>query len=86
MTTVSTNEAIQTLPELMERSRFEKVAIQNADGSLVYLVPSSRVPEEQLAKVKAFEQARDAMASELAMNLAKDGITVEEFVEDVLRD
>jgi hypothetical protein len=86
MTTVSTSEAIQTLPELMERSRSEKVAIRDLDGSLVYLVPSQPISGEQLAKVAAFETSRNALATELVGNLAKEGITVEEFVEDLLRD
>jgi len=86
MTTVSTAEAAAELPELMARARHEQIAIRDGNGDLVYLVSSEQVERERLAKVAAFEEACRDASEELRRNLAADGITVEDFMAEVLKD
>ena len=86
MTTVSTAEAVAALPDLMARSRHEKIAIRDGAGDLVYLVSSEQIERERRAKVDAFRESCRLASEELAKNLAAEGISVDEFMNDVLKD
>ena len=86
MTTVSTAEAVAALPDLMARSRREKIAIRDSAGDLVYLVSSEQIERERRAKVDAFRESCRQASEELEKNLAAEGISVEEFMNDVLQD
>ena len=86
MTTVSTAEAAETLPELMLRAHSEKVAIRSEDGELVYLVPSDDMERERLARIESFNAICRLASEELRRSLEADGLTVEEFMADVMKD
>jgi len=87
MTTVSTAEAKETLPELIGRR--EPVMIREGDQNvamLISLVPKQFNEEERQLRWSRFLKTRDSVAAELEASLAKDGITVEEFLKDALED
>ena len=86
MTTVTTAEAAANLPGLIERSRSEKVAIRDETGAVAYLVPAEQAERDQLIRILVFEESCRQMSQELAKNLAAGGLTVEEFLADLLQD
>jgi antitoxin (DNA-binding transcriptional repressor) of toxin-antitoxin stability system len=84
MSSVTIDEVRSSLPELLQRVRVEPVFIRDADGEVAVLVSRRDFDLDRRMKIEAFERSRDAMAAELEKNLARDGITVEEFVKDLL--
>jgi hypothetical protein len=87
MLTVSIDEAVQTLPALLERAQTESVYIRDGQGVetlLLGLRPKTEFEYRQA--VERMSQLADEASAELEMSLAKDGITVEEFLADALAD
>ncbi len=87
MATVSISEAANTLPALLQRARSESVVIEDeaGDKSLI-LSLKLKTEEERMAAVLKFEQTCHEVSAELAANLAKEGISVEDFLADLLAD
>ncbi len=86
MSTVTIDEARSSLPELLERVRIEPVVIRDGDRELAILVSPKDFERERLTRIEAFQRSRDAMVAELEKNLARDGITVEQFVAELLSE
>jgi hypothetical protein len=86
MTTVTTIEAAAALPELIERSRSETVVIRDGDRDVAYLISPEQMERERVAKVAAFREACHLASDELERSLAAEGISVEDFVADALKD
>ena len=84
MQTVSTSEA--TLSAVIEKAKVSPVVVQENGKDGAFLFSAEKMANDKLLKIETFERSRDAMAAELAANLAKEGITVEEFLKDLLRD
>jgi PHD/YefM family antitoxin component YafN of YafNO toxin-antitoxin module len=84
MSTVTMDEVRSSLPELLKRVGREPVSIGDGDRELAILVSREYLERDRLMRIEAFERSRNAMAAELEKNLARDGISVEQFVADLL--
>jgi hypothetical protein len=84
MSTVTVDEARSSLPELLERARVEPVLIRDGDRDLGVLVSPESFERDHLRRVERFEATRDAMVLEMEKNLARDGMTMEQFVKELL--
>jgi PHD/YefM family antitoxin component YafN of YafNO toxin-antitoxin module len=87
MATVTIDEATKSLPTLLRRAHHESIIIRNDNGDdvmLLSLKPKSE--EERQAAWERLEQTSKVASAELAENLAKDGISIEEFLADALAD
>ncbi len=84
MSTLTVDEVRSSLPELLARVRSEPVIIREGEREVAVIVSREDYARDQLRKVESFERARDAMVMELATNLAKDGMTVEQFVRELM--
>jgi len=87
MATVTIDEAAKSLPLLLRRAHSESIIIRNDDGDDVMLL-SLRPKSEDERRVarERLEQISKVASAELAENLAKDGISVEDFLADALAD
>ena len=86
MQTVSIAEAKEKLPEILAGLNGSPVLVLD-EGKVVGMLSSPEAAEQQRqANWRRFLALRDAVAAELEVNLAKDGLTVDEFLADVLRD
>ncbi len=83
MTTVSVAEAVAVLPELMARSRYEKIAIRDDAGDLFYLISPEQIERERRTKVDAFRESCRLASEELEKNLTVAGVSMEAFMNDV---
>lgn len=84
MSTVTVDEVRRSLPELLERVRAAPVVIRDGDRDLAVLVSPKDFELDHLRKVERFESTRDAMVMEMERKLAQDGITMEQFVRELL--
>jgi PHD/YefM family antitoxin component YafN of YafNO toxin-antitoxin module len=84
MSTVTVDEVRSSLPELLERVRREPVVIRDGDRELAILVSPEDFERDHLRKVERFEATRDAMVLEMERKLALDGMTMEQFVRELL--
>jgi hypothetical protein len=89
MTTVSIDEAARDLPTLLHRAQTESIAIRDENGDttmLLSLKPREKTAEERSAAIQRMNDLSRQASAELEESLAKDGITVEEFLADALAD
>jgi hypothetical protein len=87
MTTVSIAEAEKDLSALLQRAQTESVAIRDNDGVETILLSMRPKTEADLeAAWERMDTLSKQASAELEASLAKDGITVEEFLADALRD
>ena len=87
MLTVSIAEAVETFPALLERAQTESVYIRDGQGFETLLLSlRPRTESEHRQAVEQMSQLAAEASAELEMSLAKDGITVEEFLADALAD
>jgi hypothetical protein len=84
MATVTTDEVRTCLPQLLEQARTQPIFIRDGDRDLGVLISAEGFERDQLRKVARFEATRDAMVLELEKNLAQDGMTMEQFVQELL--
>jgi PHD/YefM family antitoxin component YafN of YafNO toxin-antitoxin module len=84
MSTVTVDEVRNSLPELLERVRQEPVSICDGDRELAILISPKDFELDHLRKVERFEATRDAMVLEMERKLAQDGMTMEQFVRELL--
>ncbi len=86
MQTVSIAEASEKLPELIAKLSGEPVLVLD-EGKVIAMISSPEAAErERQANWRRFLAVRDEVAAEFEANLAKDGLSSEEFMADVLRD
>jgi len=79
-------EATENLPELIAKLESEPVLVL-ANGKVIAMISSPEAAEqERKASWRRFLAKREQVAAEFEANLAKDGLTVNEFLADVLRD
>jgi PHD/YefM family antitoxin component YafN of YafNO toxin-antitoxin module len=84
MDAVSIAEAREKLPEILANLNGAPVLVMD-EGKVVGMISSPEAAEqEQQAAWRRFLAKRDAVAAEFEENLAKDGLTVDEFLADVL--
>ena len=84
MQTVSIAEATENLPQLIAELNAEPLFVLD-DGKVIAMIASPEAAEhERQASWRRFLVKRDQLAAELEASLAKDGLTVEEFLADVL--
>jgi len=89
MTTVSIEEATRTLPNLVEESRSGTIVIRDEAGDaamLISLRPRQATEDKRKAAIEEMHRLSEKISAELEESLAKDGLTVEEFLADVLTD
>lgn len=89
MTTVSIEEAARTLPHLVEESRTGSIVIRDGSGDaamLISLRPRQVTEDRRKAAIEEMHRLSEIVSAELEESLAKDGLTVEEFLADVLTD
>ena len=89
MRTVSIEEAARTLPDLVEESRSATVVIRDGAGDaamLISLRPRPATEGKRKAAIEDMHRLSEKISAELEESLAKDGLTVEEFLADVLTD
>jgi len=89
MTTVSIEEAARTLPDLVEESRGGTIVIRDDAGDaamLISLRPRQVTKDKRKAAIEEMHRLSEKISGELEESLAKDGLTVEEFMADVLTD
>lgn len=84
MQTVTTEQARDTLPELLKQVENGPVLIRDGGEDVAVLVSPDRFNREQLAKVESFEKSRDEMVVELSRNLTRANIDFSQFVKDFL--
>ena len=86
MQTVSIAEAKERLPEIIASLNGESVIVLH-EGKVIAMISSPEAAEEKRqASWRRFLVRREALAAEFEANLAKDGLTPDEFLADVLRD
>ena len=86
MQTVSITEAAGKLPELVVETSKEPVYLV-ADGKIVAKLSSLETTELQReAAWRRLSLTCERLSLELETNLTKDGLTVDEFLADVLRN
>jgi hypothetical protein len=87
MMTVSIAEAAQTLPALLERAQTESVYIRDEHGLEAMLLPmGSRSDDEKEEAWRRADALSEHASKLLEESLAKDGITVEDFLADAFAD
>ena len=89
MTTVSIEEATRTLPNLVEESRSGTIVIRDEAGDaamLISLRPRQVTEDRRQAAIDEMYRLSEKISAELEESLAKDGLTLEEFMADVLTD
>ena len=87
MTTVSIAEAEKDLSALLQRAQTESVAIRDNDGvETILLSTRTRTEAECEAAWARIDALSQQASAELEASLAKDGITVEQFLADALSD
>jgi hypothetical protein len=87
MTTVSIAEAIETLPDLMKRAQTESVYIRDEHGTEAMLLSmGSRTAAEREEAWRHADALSKHASKLLEESLAKDGITVEDFLADAFAD
>lgn len=87
MLTVSIDEAAQTLPALLERAQTESVYIRDEHGTEAMLLPmGSRSADEREEAWRHAEALSEHASKLLEESLAKDGISVEDFLADAFAD
>jgi hypothetical protein len=86
-TTISSSEAADDFIGVIERSQSAPVLIRDGDEDVAMVLslrPRLKTEAERQAAWEKFERTRNRVAAELEANLAKEGITVEQFLADVL--
>ena len=87
MTTISVDEAAKDLPALLQRVQQESVVIRDENGCETMLIRIG--PKTDAERGKSWDRlealSREA-SKDLERSLAKDGISVEEFLADALAD
>jgi hypothetical protein len=86
-TTISSSEAADDFIGVIERSQSAPVLIRDGDEDIAVIFslrPRVKTEAERQAAWEKFESTRNRVAAELEANLAKEGITVDEFLADVL--
>jgi hypothetical protein len=87
MTTVSIAEAEKDLSALLQRAQTESVAIRDENGVETILLSMRPKTEAELEAAWERAEALSRIGSDiLEKSLAKDGITVEQFLADALAD
>jgi hypothetical protein len=87
MVTVSIAEAVETLTALLERAQTESVYIRDEQGAEAMLLPvGSRSADEREEAWRHAEALSEHASKLLEESLAKDGITVEDFLADAFAD
>ncbi len=89
MTTVSIEEATRTLPNLVEESRSGTIVIRDEAGDaamLISLRPRQATEDKRKTAIEEMHRLSEKISAELEESLAKDGLTIEEFLADVLTD
>jgi hypothetical protein len=87
MTTVSIAEAEKDLSALLQRAQTESVAIRDNNGVETILLSTRPKTEAELEAAWERADALSRTASDmLEQSLAKDGLTVEQFLADALAD
>jgi hypothetical protein len=87
MTTVSIADAEKDLPALLQRAQTESVAIRDKDGvDTILLSMRPKTNAERDAAWERIDALSKKASAELEASLAKDGISVEEFLADALAD
>ncbi len=87
MMTVSIAEAVEKLPALLERAQNESVYIRDEHGTEAMLLPvGSRSAAEREEAWRHAEALSEQASKLLEESLAKDGITVEDFLADAFAD
>jgi hypothetical protein len=87
MLTVSIEDASKDLHALLQRAQTESVLIRDEDGvETLLLSMRPKTAAEREAAWKRIDALSRQASAELEASLAKDGITVEEFLADALSD
>jgi hypothetical protein len=87
MTTVSIADATKDLPALLQRAQTDTVLIRDENGVETMLVSlRPKTDAERDAAWDRLEALSKQASAELEESLARDGITVEEFLADALAD
>jgi hypothetical protein len=89
MTSVSIEDAARMLPLLVEESRAGGIVIRDQIGDaamLISLRPREATEDSRQAAILEMQRLSEKISAELEESLAKDGLTVEEFLADVLTD
>ncbi len=85
--TVSIAEAVETLPALLERAQTESVYIRDEHGTEAMLLPmGSRSDDEKEEAWRRADALSEHASKLLEESLAKDGITVKDFLADAFAD
>jgi antitoxin (DNA-binding transcriptional repressor) of toxin-antitoxin stability system len=87
-TTVSTSEAAANLSTVIEQAKSSPVVIRDGDENVAMIFslnPRRKTDEERQAAWQRFEETRNLVAAELEASLAKDGISVDDFLADALK-
>lgn len=87
MTTISVDEAAKDLPALLQRVQQEAVVIRDKNGFETMLIPIG--PKTEAERQKSWDRmeslSREA-SEKLEQSLAKDNISVDDFLADTLSD
>jgi hypothetical protein len=87
MMTVSISDAAKDLQAILQRAQTESVSIRDEDGIETLLVSlRPKTDAERKQAIERMDQLADEASAELEASLAKDGITVEDFLADALAD
>ena len=86
MQTVSLAEAAENFTKIVKSLDLQPLVIMDGDEEIAVIKSSAAIERERQARWAEFWKMRDAFAAEVEANLARDGITVDQFLEDVLRD
>jgi antitoxin (DNA-binding transcriptional repressor) of toxin-antitoxin stability system len=89
MTSVSIEDAAKMLPLLIEEARAGTIVIRDQTGDaamLISLRPREVTEDKREAAIQEMHRLSEKISAELEESLAKEGLTVEEFLADVLTD
>jgi PHD/YefM family antitoxin component YafN of YafNO toxin-antitoxin module len=85
MTTVSVNEAVETLPKLLRATAEGPVVIRDGDHDVAVLV-NSDAWDERVQRFARLEQSRDRVVRELTRRLEAADIRYVDFVDEILNE
>ena len=86
MQTVSISEAGEEFVKLQPTLQGEPVMVLDGNDLLATITPTAVTEIQRRVRWAAFLASSERASAELKRNLDKEGLSVEEFLNDVLRD